>query len=101
MENFIPPLTLQLLAENAIKHNAVSKETPLLITIYISDEFIVISNNLNAKISQAEGAGMGLQNIINRYNLLSKRRVIIKNDSKDFVVSLPTLKNKHDTNPNY
>ncbi len=92
LNNFIPPLTLQLLAENAIKHNAVSKETPLSINIYIEDDHIVVSNNINIRISRAEGAGMGLQNIVNRYNLLSKKNVIIKNDIKHFVVSLPTLK---------
>ena len=92
LQNFIPPLTLQLLGENAIKHNAVSKETPLLITINIADNFIVVSNNINSRISQAEGAGMGLQNIVNRYNLLSKKSVIIKKSTEHFVVSLPTLK---------
>jgi sensor histidine kinase YesM len=92
LHSFIPPLTLQLLAENAIKHNAVSKETPLTIHISIKNECIVVSNNINTRISKAEGAGMGLQNIVNRYNLLSKKSVIIKNDTIDFVVSLPTLK---------
>ena len=92
MENFMPPLTLQLLMENAIKHNAISRVTPLQVDIFIRDEFIIISNNINPKLSQAEGAGMGLQNIVNRYNLLSKRKVSIHNSSKEFVVSLPTLK---------
>ena len=91
-ENFIPPLTLQLLAENAIKHNAVSKEAPLTIDINTVDNYIVISNNINARMSLAEGAGMGLQNIVNRYNLLSKKKVIIDNDNKIFKVSLPILK---------
>ena len=92
LHNFIPPLTLQLLGENAIKHNAISKETPLIITIYMEDDYIVVDNNINTRLSRPEGAGMGLQNIVNRYNLLNKKNVIIKNDSKHFVVSLPTLK---------
>lgn len=93
-ESFIPPLTLQLLAENAIKHNSVSKETPLTIDIYMQDDKLIIHNNINPKFNKSDGAGMGLQNIINRYTLLSKQEVIIKNDTKDFTVSLPTLKQK-------
>ncbi|MBL0103365.1 MAG: histidine kinase [Bacteroidetes bacterium] len=60
----IPPLTLQLLAENAIKHNAVSKETPLKIEIFVSDNKIVVSNNINPKINKETSEGVGLQNII-------------------------------------
>ena len=91
-ETFIPPLTLQLLGENAIKHNAVSKETPLTINIFIQDERLIIENNINLKFNKAAGAGMGLQNIINRYTLLSKHNVIIKNTQQNFTVSLPILK---------
>lgn len=90
---FIPPLTLQLLIENAIKHNAVSKETPLLINLFMEDgKYLVIKNNINLKITSESGAHMGLQNIVNRYNLLSTEPVTIKNDGIDFMVSLPILK---------
>ena len=90
---FIPPLTLQLLLENAIKHNAVSKETPLLVELYIENEkWLVLRNNINPKLSKETGSGMGLQNIINRYNLLSGEPVLIKNDGVSYTVSLPTLK---------
>ena len=91
-QNFIPPLTMQLLAENAIKHNAVSKETPLAIDIFMKDERLIVQNNINAKFSQAAGAGMGLQNIVNRYTLLSNQNVIIDNGDQFFRVSLPLLK---------
>lgn len=92
--NFIPPLTLQLLAENAIKHNAVSKETPLTINIFMEGERLIVQNNINVKYSKSAGAGMGLQNIINRYTLLSNQEVIIKSDRLFFTVSLPALKQK-------
>lgn len=93
-EYFIPPLTLQLLMENAIKHNAVSKDTRLIISLEISnDEYLLVKNNIHARLSKQEGAGMGLQNIINRYNLLSNKKVLITNDEKYFIVSLPLLKN--------
>ncbi|MBL0145334.1 MAG: histidine kinase [Chitinophagaceae bacterium] len=88
---FIPPLTLQLLLENAIKHNAVSKESILTIDIFTQNK-IVVKNNINAKINPQSGTGMGLQNIINRYNILSSEAVTVNNDSKFFTVSLPSLK---------
>ncbi len=89
---FIPPLILQLLIENAIKHNAVSKETPLTINVFIENKKqLVIKNNINPKITREPGAGMGLQNIVNRYNLLSKEQVKIVNDGVEFTVILPIL----------
>jgi ligand-binding sensor domain-containing protein len=90
---FIPPLTLQLLLENAIKHNAVSKETTLFIDLFIENgNRLVLRNNINPKLSQQAGTGMGLQNIINRYNILSKEQVLVNNDGQFFTVSLPALK---------
>ena len=95
MLNFIPPLTLQLLIENAIKHNVVSKEAPLLITIGINGTVLIVNNNMNAKINTDTSSGMGLQNIINRYNILSDKKIQIKNDSRNFIVSLPLIKNSN------
>jgi ligand-binding sensor domain-containing protein len=89
---FIPPLTLQLLIENAIKHNAVSKETPLEITISLENkEQLVIKNNINPKITREPGTGTGLQNIIKRYSLLSNEPVVVNNDGAYFTVILPIL----------
>lgn len=94
LQYFIPPLTLQLLMENAIKHNAISKETKLVISLEITgDEYLQVKNNINTRMSRQEGAGMGLQNISNRYTLLSNKKVQISNDEKYFIVSLPLLKN--------
>jgi ligand-binding sensor domain-containing protein len=90
---YIPPLTLQLLLENAIKHNAVSKETVLTIDLFMQNEtHLVIRNNLNPKLTAQSGTGMGLQNIINRYNILSNTEVTVSNDKKYFTVLLPALK---------
>ena len=84
---------MQLLLENAIKHNAVSKEKILEIDLFIENgNRLIFKNNINPKITREAGVGMGLQNIINRYKLLSKEAVIVKNDAAYFSVSLPTLK---------
>ena len=90
---FIPPLTLQLLLENTIKHNAISKESPLNVELVVEgDKWLVMRNNINPKLSREASSGMGLQNIINRYNLLSSEPVKIENDGNHFTVKLPTLK---------
>ena len=90
---FIPPLTLQLLLENAIKHNAISRETPLNVELYIQDgKWLIMRNNINPKLSPEVSSGMGLQNIISRYNLLTSIPVRIDNDGVHFSVILPTLK---------
>ncbi|MBK9413497.1 MAG: histidine kinase [Bacteroidetes bacterium] len=87
----IPPLTLQLLAENALKHNAISKETPLQISLISENGRLVIRNNINRKISKERSSGMGLQNIVNRYRLLTKEKVEIDETVSTFTVSLPML----------
>ena len=87
----IPPLTLQLLAENALKHNAISKETPLEIRLFEESGRLVIRNNINRKISKESSSGMGLQNIIGRYRLLTKEKVEIEETVSNFTVSLPLL----------
>lgn len=91
-KTFIPPLTLQLLVENAIKHNAVSKESILSIDILIENGRLIIKNNINPKQGKESGTGMGLQNIVNRYRLLSDKAVEIINNGNSFIVALPVLK---------
>ena len=92
IENYIPPLTLQLLVENAIKHNAVSKESALTVGINIAGDRLVVKNNINPKQHKDNSSGMGLQNIINRYNILTSKQVQVTNDNYNFVVTLPLIK---------
>ena len=87
----IPPLTLQILVENAIKHNAVSKETPLYISVVTDSKHLVIENNINLKMHTEPSSGMGLQNIRSRYRMLSDLPVEITSEKEYFRVKLPLL----------
>lgn len=88
----LPPLSLQMLIENAIKHNVISKEKPLTINIYIADKKLVVENNLQRK-SVDDSTGVGLENISNRYKYLGAEDItVLENDNK-FIVSLPLLEN--------
>jgi two-component system LytT family sensor kinase len=85
------PFTLQMLVENAIKHNIVSKRKPLVINIMISKKFIIVSNNLQKKTSGVESTNTGLTNIITRYELLTGKNVDITVTATEFSVSLPLI----------
>jgi len=87
----VVPLSLQLLLENCIKHNIVSSSKPLHIKISIEENQLVIENNWQKKEVLSEGRGVGLQNIVNRYGLLTERKVKIVQDEKAFKVYLPIL----------
>jgi hypothetical protein len=90
-DSMIPPMALQLLVENAIKHNVVSVSDPLIIYITANEEEITIINRINPKIKQAPESGIGLNNIRNRYALLTKRQVAFGKEDMNWVVRLPLL----------
>ncbi|TDH24006.1 hypothetical protein EXU57_16080 [Segetibacter sp. 3557_3] len=87
----IAPLTLQLLAENAVKHNSISAGNPLTITIAITGDYLLMTNNLNPKITPEKGEQMGLQNIQKRYLLLSAAPLKIVQDTNTFSVYIPLI----------
>ena len=87
----IVPLSLQLLLENAVKHNVVSSSKPLTIRIYEQDNYLIIENNINPKQAIGQGTRVGLRNIVDRYGLITDKNVIIENNNKIFKVSLPLL----------
>ena len=94
--NCLAPLTLQLLAENAIKHNAISKESPLVITINSEKGKLQISNNINLKIAKEKSTGFGLQNIKSRYELLTNEKIEIIQEENRFIVKIPIINSKHE-----
>jgi LytS/YehU family sensor histidine kinase len=92
---FIPPLSLQMLIENAIKHNVISEEDPLSIEICFEDSHLVVRNNLQLKQSVGEeSAGVGLENIRRRYQMLIDRDIEIMKTDTHFTVKLPLITDK-------
>lgn len=87
----VVPLSLQLLLENTIKHNIVSENKPLHIKIFVKDNYLVVENNLQKKNVLQDRQGVGLQNIVNRYGLISARKVLIEENGTFFRVFIPIL----------
>ncbi len=91
-QSMVAPLALQLLIENAIKHNIVSSENPLVIKLVQQENFIVVENNLQRKTLLGEPSqGIGLENIKNRYKFLSSVPVEVFEAEGKFVVKLPLI----------
>jgi len=87
----VVPLSLQLLLENAVKHNIVNAANPLHIKIYEKEGNLIVENNLQSKKVLRKGSGVGLMNIQQRYNLLTMRKVNINKTTSAFIVQLPML----------
>jgi sensor histidine kinase YesM len=87
----VVPLSLQLLLENTVKHNVVSEQKPLHIKIFIEHNYLCIENNFQKKEVLGDRQGVGLQNIISRYAIISKQKVIIEQNEQIFKVKIPIL----------
>jgi sensor histidine kinase YesM len=88
----VPPISLQILVENAIKHNEFSEATPLSIEINIKDDELIVHNNVRKKILRKESSGIGLQNLGERYRLTTNKEMIFSEQKDDFTVKLPVLR---------
>ena len=96
----IPPLTLQILVENAVKHNQISKEQPLLVYISAQDNtHITVICTKTTSIKPSHSFKIGLDNIRNRYEFFSNDKIIIKDDDR-FIVQLPVLKQSKEKKSN-
>lgn len=91
----IPPLTLLLLIENAIKHNEVSEASPLNIKIDIHHKYLRIENNLNPKNPKPPSLGIGLQNLSQRYSIITNSEIVINSYPDKFTVQLPLINNRN------
>jgi hypothetical protein len=87
----VVPLSLQLLLENTVKHNVVSEQRPLHIRIFIDGDYLAISNDLQKKGVLQDRQGVGLQNIVNRYGIITHRKVLIEETTQTFTVKIPIL----------
>ena len=87
---FIPPAVLQLLVENVIKHNAISKSDPMTISIVCENQLLSVSNPKKLKKEKKEPSGIGLKNISERYKFLNQQ-IEINQDANHFSVKLPLI----------
>lgn len=91
IQKAIVPVTLQILLENAIKHNSTQKSAPLTIRIYDTDDYLVVENNLQKMNSMDTSNGYGLDNLKNLYRFLSAKDTVIEQAEKTFTVKIPLL----------
>ncbi|QKZ14849.1 sensor histidine kinase [Spirosoma sp. KUDC1026] len=88
---WIAPLTLQLLVENAVKHNRMSLQERLLVRIYTQGDWLVVENPIQARDQPEPSTGVGLRNIVNRYTLLTDQPVTVSQEGNSFIVNIPLL----------
>ena len=91
MSRYVLPCSIQLLIENATKHNAVTSDNPLRIRIDIDAKTVRVSNNIIPKVTRTESTGLGQKYIRQQYMDLSGKTIEIQNDGKTYCVTLPLL----------
>lgn len=89
--SFIAPLTLQMLVENAIKHNIIAPGQPLNIKLHTEQSYIYVSNNLQRKNALPKSTKTGIQNIIKRYEYLNDKQIVIQDGPADFTIAIPLI----------
>jgi len=87
----VVPLSLQLLLENTVKHNVVSEQKPLHIRIFVDGDYLAVQNDFQKKEVLQDRQGVGLQNIVNRYSIITNRKVLIEQNEENFTVKIPIL----------
>lgn len=88
----LPSLTLQPLIDNAVKHNTITKNHPLHVSIRTEEGFLVVSNPVVPKLQAEPGTGIGLENLRNRWELITGCGIEVRNSGEEFIVRLPLQK---------
>ncbi len=87
----IIPISLQILIENALKHNSASDDAPLNIHIYKNNEYVIVTNNIRKRSTMITSRGTGLSNLKERVRLIIGKEMIVDTDGNQFTVKLPIL----------
>ncbi len=95
VDKFIIPMALQMLVENAIKHNTIAADRPLIVEIREEEDYVVVRNNLQPKKTEIVSNKIGLENIKSRYKYLSDKDVQVEISNEEFVVKIPVLSIKY------
>lgn len=91
LEKRVVPMTMQILIENAAKHNIISNDQQLKINIESDEDYIIVSNKINLRMDKIDSTGIGLNNLIETYRLFSNKKVEIINDNSNFIVKVPLI----------
>lgn len=87
----LPPMAIQMLIENAVKHNEISNRNPLLIHIHAAADRVEVSNRLQPKLTSDSSTQVGLENLSKRYHLLFRKDIEVKTENECFMVILPLI----------
>ena len=87
----LPPLSLQIVLENAIKHNIINQTEPLRIDVYSMDNYLIIRNNLQPKMSMSRSTGLGLKNLTKRYAMISPEEPVFSIETNYYIAKLPLI----------
>lgn len=96
LNNYLPPLSLQLVLENAIKHNVVSTGQPLIIDIFMEENRLVVVNNIQVKVSSGKSTGLGQKNLAKRYMMISDEVPEFSVRNNSYIVKLPLIDSEND-----
>ena len=92
LNDYVPPLSLQLLFENAIKHNEISSQKPLNIELFNENGYLVVKNNLQLREDGSPSTGLGLNNLKDRYSMISSQETHFFVSNGDYLAKIPLIK---------
>jgi LytS/YehU family sensor histidine kinase len=97
----LPPLSLQVVLENAIKHNIINESKPLKIEVFSQNNHLVVKNNIQPKISMGKSTGLGLKNLTKRYAMICPDEPVFSIETNDYLAKLPLINIEDDERTNY